>query len=113
MIIQNAQVAVFDLTQNESGVTADSEATVFLRHYDAVAEQVRETAIKIYSALECKGLSRVDFFVEEDGGVVFNEINTLPGFTSISMYPKLFAASGIAYDELLDQLLQLALEAFA
>ena len=48
----------------------------------------------------------------EDNRVVFNEINTLPGFTSISMYPKLFAASGIAYDELLDRLLELALEAF-
>ena len=63
------------------------------------------------SAIGCQGLSRVDFFVTHEGErVVFNEINTLPGFTSISMYPKLFAASGIPYGQLLDELLQLALE---
>ena len=68
--------------------------------------------MKIYSAIGCKGLSRVDFFVTwEDNRVVFNEINTLPGFTSISMYPKLFAASGIPYDQIIDKLLQLAQEA--
>ena len=61
--------------------------------------------------LDCRGLSRVDFFVTRDTEeVIFNEINTLPGFTSISMYPKLFAASGIEYDDLIDQLLQLAME---
>ena len=59
----------------------------------------------------CRGLSRVDFFVKSDGEVVFNEINTIPGFTSISMYPKLFEASGIPYSELLDDLIALALEA--
>ena len=69
-------------------------------------------AVKAYTALGCQGLSRVDFFVTyEDERVVFNEINTLPGFTSISMYPKLFAASGIPYNELVDELLRLALEA--
>ena len=68
--------------------------------------------MKAYTALGCQGLSRVDFFVTyEDERVVFNEINTLPGFTSISMYPKLFAASGIPYNELVDELLRLALEA--
>ena len=77
---------------------------------DAVAEQVRETAVKIYEALGCCGLSRVDFFVKKDGEVVFNEINTIPGFTSISMYPKLFEASGIPYPELIDKLLELAME---
>lgn len=78
---------------------------------DAAAERVRETAIKVYQAMGCRGLSRVDFFVTyENNEVVFNEINTIPGFTSISMYPKLFAASGIPYSELLDRLLELALE---
>ncbi len=94
-------------------VTDTSVAYIPARISEEVAEQVREQAVKIYSAIGCKGLSRVDFFVTyEDSRVVFNEINTLPGFTSISMYPKLFAASGIPYDELLDQLLKLALEAF-
>ena len=69
--------------------------------------------MKIYQAMGCRGLSRVDFFVTFDGEeVVFNEINTMPGFTSISMYPKLFGASGIPYGELLDRLISLALEAF-
>ena len=77
---------------------------------DATSEQVRETAVKVYEALGCCGLSRVDFFVTRDGQVVFNEINTIPGFTSISMYPKLFEASGIPYGQLIDQLLALAME---
>ena len=73
--------------------------------------EVRENAIKAYKALGCAGLSRVDFFVEKSTGeVYFNEINTLPGFTSISMYPKLWEASGIPYSELLDKLITLALE---
>ncbi len=74
-------------------------------------ERVRENAVKVYRAMGCRGLSRVDFFVTyNENEVVFNEINTLPGFTSISMYPKLFAASGIPYTELLDQLIALAQE---
>ena len=79
---------------------------------EVTAEKVREIAVKVYLAMGCKGLYRVDFFVTYEGNeVVFNEINTIPGFTSISMYPKLFAASGIPYSELLDQLLALAMEA--
>ena len=87
-------------------------ATLYIpaRISDESAERVRETAVRIYRALGCRGLSRVDFFVQPDGEVVFNEINTLPGFTSISMYPKLFAASGIAYSALIDRLIELALE---
>ena len=93
-------------------VTDTSVAYIPARISEEVAEQVRESAVKVYSAIGCQGLSRVDFFVTyEDNRVVFNEINTLPGFTSISMYPKLFAASGIPYSELIDQLLELALEA--
>lgn len=78
---------------------------------EETSERVREAAIRVYTALGCQGLSRVDFFVTYDTEeVVFNEINTLPGFTSISMYPKLFEASGIPYPELLDNLLELALK---
>ncbi|MDR1630650.1 MAG: D-alanine--D-alanine ligase [Oscillospiraceae bacterium] len=74
-------------------------------------EAVRACSVKIFKALGCSGLSRVDFFVEKTTGeVYFNEINTLPGFTSISMYPKLFAELGISYPELLDRLIRLALE---
>ena len=95
-------------------ITDTSTAYIPARIPEDVAEQVREAAVKVYSVVGCQGLSRVDFFVTYDENrVVFNEINTLPGFTSISMYPKLFAASGIPYGELIDQLLQLALEACA
>jgi len=93
-------------------ITDTSTAYVPARIPDAVAEIVREDAVKVYSAIGCQGLSRVDFFVTfEENRVVFNEINTLPGFTSISMYPKLFDASGIPYSRLIDELLRLAMEA--
>ena len=92
-------------------ITDTSTAYIPARIDDAVAERVRDAAVKIYSAIGCCGLSRVDFFVTYEGDrVVFNEINTLPGFTSISMYPKLFAASGIPGMQLIDALLQLATE---
>ena len=95
-------------------ITDTSVAYIPARIDEDVAEVVRDAAVKIYSAIGCQGLSRVDFFVTyEDNRVVFNEINTLPGFTSISMYPKLFDASGIGYGELIDRLLQLAMEAGA
>ena len=93
-------------------VTDTSVAYIPARIPAEVEEFVREQAVKIYSAIGCQGLSRVDFFVTyEDNRVVFNEINTLPGFTSISMYPKLFAASGIPYSQIIDNLLKLAQEA--
>ena len=93
-------------------VTDTSVAYIPARIPEDVEEMVREAAVKIYSAIGCQGLSRVDFFVTyEDNRVVFNEINTLPGFTSISMYPKLFAASGIESNALIDELLRLAMEA--
>ena len=93
-------------------VTDTSTAYIPARISEEVEEQVRELAVKVYSAIGCQGLSRVDFFVtRKDNRIVFNEINTLPGFTSISMYPKLFAASGIPYGQLIDELLQLAMEA--
>ena len=92
-------------------VTDTSVAYIPARIPETVAEQVREYAVKAYKAIGCRGLSRVDFFVTyQDDRIVFNEINTLPGFTSISMFPKLFAASGIPYDQLIDELLRLAME---
>ena len=74
-------------------------------------ETVRQNALRVYAALGCRGLSRVDFFVTHEGGeVVFNELNSIPGFTSISMYPKLFDHEGLHYPALLDRLIALALE---
>ena len=93
-------------------ITDTSVAYIPARIDEEVAERVRDAAVKIYGAIGCRGLSRVDFFVTyDDQRVVFNEINTLPGFTSISMYPKLFEASGVPYGQLLDELLRLAVEA--
>lgn len=76
---------------------------------DAMA-QVRALAVRVYQALGCTGLSRVDFFYTKAGGLILNEINTLPGFTSISMYPKLWAHMGVDYTTLISRLVDLAME---
>lgn len=74
-------------------------------------KRIQEIAIEAYKTLDCSGLSRIDFFVRKDNGeILINEINTLPGFTNISMYPKLWEHSGISLDALTDELVQLALE---
>jgi D-alanine-D-alanine ligase len=77
-----------------------------------ISEKIREYAVRTFSALECEGLSRVDVFYQENGNLVVNEINTIPGFTSISMYPMLWKASGIEYGPLIDKLIQLAFDRF-
>ncbi|MEC7417472.1 MAG: D-alanine--D-alanine ligase family protein [SAR324 cluster bacterium] len=74
------------------------------------AEQIRAVAVQAFQATECQGMARVDFFLREDGSFVLNELNTLPGFTNISMYPRLWIESGVSYHELLDRLIALALE---
>lgn len=78
-----------------------------------VMEQIRSDALKAYRALDCAGMARVDFFIEkETNRIIINEINTIPGFTSISMYPKLWEATGISYPELVDRLVELAIERY-
>jgi D-alanine-D-alanine ligase len=71
-----------------------------------VTEKIRETALKVFLILNGADLSRVDFFVKKDGGIIVNEINTMPGFTKISMYPKLWEQSGISYETLVDRLIR-------
>ncbi len=79
-----------------------------------LAHYIRELAIKAFLAIDCAGMARVDFFLDRNTGQVYvNEINTIPGFTITSMYPKMWEASGIPYPELLDRLIELALERFA
>lgn len=73
-------------------------------------KKIQETAIRVFKVLNCEGMGRVDFFLTESGKLYVNEINTLPGFTSVSMYPKMFEASGIPYPELLDKLIHLGME---
>jgi D-alanine-D-alanine ligase len=77
----------------------------------AQLKKIQTLAVDAFRALELIGMARVDFFLEKRGGKIFlNEVNTIPGFTSISMYPKLWEASGIPFAELLDRLIELALE---
>ncbi|HWZ11801.1 MAG TPA: D-alanine--D-alanine ligase family protein, partial [Acidobacteriaceae bacterium] len=94
-----------------------SEAIIPARITKAEAKQIREMAVAAFRACDCAGLARVDFLMEAGARkpgkprrIFLNEINTLPGFTSISMYPKLWAASGVPYSELIDRLIQLAIE---
>lgn len=96
----------YDAKYNDSS----SELYIPARITDELTLNVRTTALRAYRALGCSGLSRVDFFVTDDGRVLLNEINTLPGFTSISMYPKLMAACGIEGSELIAKLIDLAIE---
>ena len=74
-----------------------------------VEDRVRDLAVRAFDALDCDGLARVDFFVRDRGTIVVNEVNTMPGFTSISMYPRMWAATGVDYPELVDRLIADAL----
>lgn len=107
-IVASQEFYTYDAKYN-----GDCPSTLYIpaKIEDKYAEAVRANAIKAFEALDGKGLSRVDFFVDEEKDkVCINEINTMPGFTSISMYPKLFEASGIEYGELLSKLIEIALE---
>ena len=75
-----------------------------------LTDQVMKLAVKTFRVLCCEGMARVDFFIKENNEIIVNEINTIPGFTKISMYPGLWEKSGIPYSELIDRLIQLALE---
>lgn len=90
-----------------------SEIIIPARLPHETIEKIREYAVRAFKALDCSGLARVDFFVHKKTGRVYiNEVNTMPGFTKISMYPKLWEASGIPYSKLLDKLIELALEKY-
>lgn len=78
----------------------------------AVAKNIQKLSLKVFEILNAEGLARVDCFLTADNRVFVNEINTFPGFTSVSMYPKLWEASGISYTDLLDRLIALALNQF-
>ncbi|WP_336192787.1 D-alanine--D-alanine ligase [Providencia stuartii] len=77
-----------------------------------VSDKIREIALQAYRALNCSGMSRVDVFLTEDNQVIINEINTLPGFTNISMYPKLWQQGGMTYQELISRLIELGIEKY-
>ena len=77
---------------------------------EETAKEIRELSVRAYKAMGCTGFARVDFFVRESGEVILNEINTIPGFTQISMFPRLFIESGTPYKEIVTRLAQLALQ---
>lgn len=91
---------------NDKGATVTIPANI----PDAISEKIREISIKAYEVLECTGLARVDVFLTKNGEIFINEINTLPGFTNISMFPKLWEASGLNYSGLITRLIELAIE---
>lgn len=104
-IVSAAEFYDYDAKYNDPG----SETVISPKLPNGVEEKIRDAAVKIFKAVDGFGLSRVDFFVEKDTNeVVFNEINTLPGFTSISMYPMLWNAKGIGKQNLIDKLIQSA-----
>lgn len=99
-----------DFYDYESKYSSESTTALHIpARLDApVAERVRELAVRMYEAMGCEGYARVDFFVANGADVIANEVNTIPGFTSISMYPKLWEASGLGYAALLTRILDLA-----
>lgn len=94
-------------------VDGKSDAHIPAKLPKSLIKKLQQTALKAYKVLDCAGMARVDFLVQKNGTIFLNEINTLPGFTSISMYPKMWEASGIPYKELLDRLIAYALERHA
>ena len=91
---------------NENGAILEIPALLSLE----ISEIVRELAVKAFKVLDCAGMARVDFFLADDGRVLLNEINTVPGFTNISMFPLLWEASGLSYSELVDRLIEFAIQ---
>ena len=104
-------VHAYVLIQTEVGKAAQVADEVARIDGVVAAEDVRRLAVAAFSAVRAEAMARVDFFWEEGGrGLLVNEVNTIPGFTPISMYPRLWEASGVSYPELVDRLVTLALE---
>jgi D-alanine-D-alanine ligase len=92
-------------------VDGKSEAIIPARIPGRIANRIRRIAILAYRTIDCSGMARADFFLTKKSSTIYlNELNTIPGFTSISMYPKLWEASGISFSELLDRLILLAIQ---
>ncbi|SIA44836.1 Probable D-alanine--D-alanine ligase DdlA [Mycobacteroides abscessus subsp. abscessus] len=103
---QTAAGAFYDFETKYLDDTA--ELDVPAKVDDDVSDQIRELAVAAFRAIDCQGLARVDFFLAEDGPLI-NEINTMPGFTTISMYPRMWDATGVDYPTLLDAMVRTAL----
>jgi len=107
-IIANQEFYSYDAKYVDEGAIAQIPAKIDKK----TQKKVQELAIKTFQILNCEGMGRVDFFLKKNGEVLVNEINTIPGFTKISMYPKLWEATGISLPKLLDRLIDLAIERY-
>ncbi len=107
-IIANQEFYSYNAKYIDAGYVIEIPAKIDQK----TTKRVQELALKVFKTLNCEGLGRVDSFVKKNGEVLVNEINTIPGFTDISMYPKLWEASGVSQTELLDKLIDLAIERF-
>ena len=105
-IVAHADWYDFEAKYTEGGMELRVPAPIG----DEAVERVRELAVAVFALAGCAGLARCDFFVESDGTVLVNEINTMPGFTATSVYAKLFEATGVAYPDLCERLVELAVE---
>lgn len=107
-IIANQEFYSYNAKYIDEGSVAEIPAKIDKE----TAKEIQALAIKVFKVLNCEGMGRVDFFLKKNGDVIVNEINTIPGFTQISMYPKLWEASGLPLPKLLDRLIDLAIERF-
>jgi D-alanine-D-alanine ligase len=96
--------------KSKYGASSQSKAIIPADISDELSGRIRNIALKAYTVLGCEGLSRIDFFLSDDDILYLNEVNTLPGFTNISMYPKLWQAQGVSYSKLIEEIIQFALK---
>jgi D-alanine-D-alanine ligase len=107
-IIANQEFYSYDAKYIDEGSVAEIPAKID----EKTIKKIQELAVQVFQVLNCEGMGRVDFFLKKNREVLINEINTIPGFTNISMYPKLWEASGLSLPKLLDKLIDLAIERF-
>jgi len=107
-IIANQEFYSYNAKYMDTGSVSEIPAKVAL----SVVKKIQDIAVKVFKVLSCEGMGRVDFFLKKNGEVLVNEINTIPGFTNISMYPKLWEATGVPLTKLLDTLIDLAISRY-
>jgi D-alanine-D-alanine ligase len=108
-VIHEESARFLDYTEKYSS-TGHVEFVVPARVSKAVTKRIQKMAVEAYQAIDASGLSRVDFFLKPEGQLLVNEINTLPGLTDVSGFPKMWEASGVPFSQIIDQLIELAIE---
>ncbi|HLR04815.1 MAG TPA: ATP-grasp domain-containing protein, partial [Pyrinomonadaceae bacterium] len=108
-VVHEESARFLDYTEKYSS-TGRVEFVVPARVSKAVTKRIQKMAVEAYQAIDASGLSRVDFFLKPEGQLLINEINTLPGLTDVSGFPKMWEASGVPFSQIIDQLIELAIE---